>query len=78
MSLFDELKKRNVFRVGFAYLVCAWVIAQVADLVLSSIKAPDWVMQALLFVFGLGFIVAVIISWAYELTPEGIKKEKDG
>lgn len=77
MSLFDELKQRNVFRVGVAYLVSAWVIAQIAELVLGSIKAPDWVMQALLLVLGLGFIVALIISWAYELTPEGIKKEKD-
>ncbi len=77
MSFFDELKKRNVFRVGFAYLVSAWVIAQIAELVLGSIKAPDWVMQALLLVLGLGFLVALIISWAYELTPEGIKKEKD-
>jgi TolB-like protein len=77
MSLFIELKKRNVFRVGLAYLVSSWVIAQVAGLVLDSIKAPDWVMQALLLMLGLGFIVALIIAWAYELTPEGIKKEKD-
>jgi TolB-like protein/cytochrome c-type biogenesis protein CcmH/NrfG len=77
MSLFNELKKRNVFRVGLAYLVSSWVIAQVAGLVLDSIKAPDWVMQALLLMLGLGFIVALIIAWAYELTPEGIKKEKD-
>ena len=77
MSLFNELKRRNVFRVGLAYLVTAWVIAQVASLVLTSIKAPDWVMQALLLVLGLGFVIALIIAWAYELTPEGIKKEKD-
>ena len=77
MSLFNELKRRNVFRVGLAYVVSAWVIAQVASLVLDSIKAPDWVMQALLLGLGLGFIVALIIAWAYELTPEGIKKEKD-
>ena len=77
MSLFNELKRRNVFRVGLAYLVTAWVIAQVASLVLSSIKAPDWVIQSLLLILGLGFVIALIISWAYELTPEGIKKEKD-
>ncbi len=77
MSFFNELKRRNVFRVGLAYIVSAWVIAQVADLVLDSIKAPDWVMQALLLGLGLGFIVALIIAWAYELTPEGIKKEQD-
>jgi TolB-like protein/Tfp pilus assembly protein PilF len=53
------------------------VIAQVAGLVFDSINAPDWVMQALLFVLGLGFIIAIIISWAYELTPEGLKKDAD-
>ena len=77
MSLFNELKRRNVFRVGLAYLVSAWVIAQVASLVLDSIEAPAWVMQAILLLMGLGFIIALIIAWAYELTPEGIKKEKD-
>lgn len=77
MSFFEELKKRNVFRVGVAYLVSAWVIAQVASLVFDSIKTPDWVMQSLLLLLGLGFIAALIIAWAYELTPEGIKKEKD-
>ena len=77
MSFFDELKKRNVFRVGIAYLVSAWVVAQVASLVFDSIKTPDWVMQSLLLLLGLGFIAALIIAWAYELTPEGIKKEKD-
>ena len=77
MSFLDELKKRNVFRVGVAYLVSAWVVAQVASLVFDSIKTPDWVMQSLLLLLGLGFIAALIIAWAYELTPEGIKKEKD-
>lgn len=77
MSLFNELKRRNVFRVGLAYLVSAWVIAQVAGLVFTSIKTPDWVMQALLLLLGIGFIVALVISWAYELTPEGLKKDGD-
>lgn len=76
-NLFNELKRRNVFRVGLAYVVSAWVIAQVASLVLTSIEAPPWVMQVLLLGLGLGFIIALIISWAYEITPEGIKKEKD-
>jgi TolB-like protein/Tfp pilus assembly protein PilF len=77
MSLFSELKRRNVFRVGLAYLVSAWIIAQVASLVLSSFKAPDWVIQALLLLLGLGFIVALVISWAYELTPDGLKRDAD-
>ncbi len=77
MSLFNELKRRNVFRVGLAYLVSAWVIAQVANLILDNIDAPPWVMQAILMVLGLGFVIALIISWAYELTPEGLKKDSD-
>jgi TolB-like protein len=77
MSLFKELERRNVFRVGIAYVVAAWVFLQVADLVLDAINAPDWVLQALMLLIGLGFVAALIIAWAYELTPEGIKREKD-
>jgi len=76
-SFIKELKRRNVFRVGIAYLISAWVVAQVTDLVLDGINAPDWVMQAVLLGLGLGLIAALIIAWAYEVTPEGIKKEKD-
>jgi uncharacterized membrane protein len=77
VSLFNELKKINVFRVALVYLVTAWVIAQVADLVLDSIEAQAWVMQLLLLVLGLGFVIALVILWAYELTSEVIKKEQD-
>jgi TolB-like protein len=77
MSLFEELKRRNVFRVAVAYLVTAWVLLQIADLVLQNIHAPDWVIQAFMLALGLGFPVAVIFAWAFELTPEGLKKEKD-
>jgi TolB-like protein/Tfp pilus assembly protein PilF len=76
-SLFVELKRRNVFRVGIAYVVAAWVIAQVADLVLENIGAPTWVMQSLLLLMTLGLVAALIIAWAYEVTPEGIKRERD-
>ncbi|MFT7564949.1 MAG: adenylate cyclase [Bacteroidia bacterium] len=75
MSFFEELKRRNVFRVGVAYGVAGWVLLQVADLVLENIVAPGWVIQALMLVVGLGFVAALVIAWAYELTPEGIKKE---
>jgi TolB-like protein/Flp pilus assembly protein TadD len=75
LSLFNELKRRNVFRVGIAYVVAVWVIAQVADLVLDNIGAPQWVMQSLLLLLAIGFVVAMIIAWAYEFTPEGIKRE---
>ena len=77
MNLFDELKRRNVIRVGFAYAVSGWVIAQVADLALESFGSPQWVMKTLLFLIFIGFIIALFIAWAYELTPEGVKRAED-
>ena len=77
MSFFEELKRRNVFRVGIAYGIAAWVVLQVADLVLENIGSPSWVIQTLMFFVGMGFVAALIIAWAYELTPEGIKREAD-
>ena len=75
MSFFTELQRRNVFRVGIAYAVAAWVLLQVVDLVLENIAAPDWVMKVFMLSVAVGFPVAVIIAWAFEMTPEGIKRE---
>ena len=77
MSLFNELKRRNVFRVGIAYIVIAWLLAQVADLAFENFGTPDWAIKTLLFVLVLGFPLAVFFAWAFELTPEGLKKEKE-
>ncbi|MFK8041039.1 MAG: adenylyl cyclase, partial [Congregibacter sp.] len=77
MSLFSELHRRNVVRVGIAYTVVAWLLLQVADVVMENIGAPDWVMQALLFLLLLGLLPALIFAWVFELTPEGIKRESD-
>jgi len=77
MSLFDELKRRNVIRVAIAYLVVAWLLAQVVDLVLENFGAPGWFMRSLLVVLAAGLPVVVIFAWAFEITPEGIKKEGD-
>jgi len=77
MSFFNELKRRNVFRVGFAYAVVAWVLLQVVDLVLENIAAPDWVMKVFMLMLVVGFPVAVIIAWAFEVTPDGIKRESE-
>ena len=77
MSFFDELKRRNVFRVGIAYGVAAWVLLQIVDLVLDNVAAPEWVMHVFMLFVGVGFIVSVIIAWAYELTPEGIKRDHE-
>lgn len=77
MSFIDELKRRNVIRVGIAYAVGAWLLAQAADLVLDVMGAPDIILRSLVAILALGFIPAVIFAWAFEITPEGIKKEKD-
>jgi TolB-like protein len=76
MSFIKELKRRNVFRVGAAYVVVAWLIAQVSDLVLANFGAPDWVIKTVLYLLAAGLPVAVILAWAFELTPEGIKLDK--
>ena len=77
MGLFTELRRRNVFRVAIAYAVIAWVLAQVADVAFDNFGAPDWVPKSVLFVLLLGFPLAVFFAWAFEITPEGVKKEKD-
>jgi TolB-like protein len=77
MSFFEELKRRNVFRVGVAYAVAGWVLLQVVDLVLDNVEAPGWVMDVFMLVVVLGFVVSMIVAWAYEITPEGIKREAD-
>lgn len=77
MSFFKELQRRNVFRVAIGYTVSTWLLLQVADLVLENIAAPSWVMQTIMLVLVLGFPVVVFFSWAYEVTPEGIKRESE-
>ena len=77
MSFFSELKRRNVFRVSIAYLVGAWLLIQVADILLDNIGAPAWVLQTLFVILAVGFFVSAFAAWAFELTPEGVKREKD-
>ena len=76
-ELLNELKRRNVVRVGIAYVLIAWVIAQVAELALDSFEAPGWVIKAVLLLLALGLPIALFFAWAFEVTPEGIKREKD-
>jgi len=77
MSLFSELKRRNVFRAAIAYVIASWLVLQVSQLVLEAIEAPAWVLKALLLLAALGLPIVLLFSWAYELTPEGLKKEQD-
>jgi TolB-like protein len=76
-SFFDELKRRNVFRVGIAYAVAAWVLLQVVDLVLDNIAAPEWIMKVFMLAVAVGLPLALILAWAFEMTPEGLKPERD-
>ena len=75
MSFITELKRRNVFRVGAAYGIVAWLLVEVASVVLPTFGAPDWVMKVVTFLVVLGFPLALVLAWAFELTPEGIKLE---
>jgi TolB-like protein len=76
-GFFAELKRRNVFKVGAAYGVMAWLLAQGLDLFLENFGAPAWVIKTVLLLLVAGFPLALFFAWAFELTPEGIKKEKD-
>jgi len=77
LSVFEELKRRNVFKVAITYVILAWLMAQVAELLLDTFAAPEWVLKTLLVLFLIGFPFALFFAWAFELTPEGIKKERD-
>jgi TolB-like protein len=77
MSFFEELKRRNVFRVGIAYAISAWVLIQALDIFLPIFGAPEWVMKVLSLVLLVGLPVAMFIAWAFELTPDGVKRDKD-
>ena len=76
-GLFAELKRRNVIRVAAAYAVAGWLLTEVASVILPTFAAPDWVLKVLIALMLLGFPLALIFSWVYEITPEGIKREID-
>src|SRR6185369_5178102 len=76
-SFFAELKRRNVYKVAVAYAVAAWLLIQAASIFLPAFDAPPWMLKACLIVSLLGFPVALALSWAFEITPEGIKRESE-
>ena len=77
MSFFAELKRRNVVRVGFAYAVIGWVLAQIAEFAFENFGAPDWVLKSFIVLLLLGLPLALFFAWAFEITPDGIKREQD-
>ena len=76
-GFFGELKRRNVIRMAGLYLVGAWLLTQVASTVLPMFGAPDWLPRSIVALLAIGFIPALIFSWVFELTPEGLKREED-
>jgi ketosteroid isomerase-like protein len=76
-SLFSELRRRNVFRVALTYAVVAWLLIEIASVLLPLVDAPESIITAFVVLLALGFLVAVFISWAFEMTPEGLKRTQD-
>ena len=72
----SELKRRNVFKASVAYIIVAWIITQVASIVLPTFDAPPYFMKMILFLLIIGFPLILVFTWAFELTPEGIRKSK--
>ena len=74
-NFFAELKRRNVYKVAIAYAVIAWLLIQIAFI--PAFEAPSWTIKTLMVLLALGFVVLVFISWAFEATPEGMKRTED-
>jgi TolB-like protein/cytochrome c-type biogenesis protein CcmH/NrfG len=77
VTLFQELKRRNVFKVGIAYAVTTWILLQLTEIVSGILELPVWAPKLILVILGVGFVPALILAWAFELTAEGIKLEKE-
>ena len=77
MSLFKELKRRNVLRVAIAYAVAAWLLIEIAATTFPILQLPEWTVTLVTVLVLIGFPLALIFAWAFEITPEGIKLEKD-
>src|SRR5882724_5599819 len=76
-TFFAELKRRNVYKVAITYAVVAWLLIQAASILLPTFEAPTWVMKAFVVFLALGFVISVMISWAFEATPEGLKRTEN-
>ena len=77
MTFITELKRRNVIRVAILYLVSSWVLLQLTDVLSSLLPVPGWAGSLVVMLLILGFVPALLFAWVYEMTPEGLKREKD-
>src|SRR5205809_5656472 len=73
-NFFTELKRRNVYKVAAAYAVIGWVIAQIATQVFPFLEIPNWVVRLVIALVAIGFPIALVIAWAFEITPQGIER----
>src|SRR2546423_926108 len=76
-NFFAELRRRNVYKVAVAYAIVSWLLIQAASILFPTFEAPPWVMKVVVAVIFLGFPLALILAWAFELTPEGIKRTEE-
>src|SRR5437879_8052134 len=76
-DFFAELKRRNVYKVAVAYAIVGWLLVQVATQVFPFLEIPNWVVRLVIVLVAVGFPIALVIAWAFELTPEGIKRTED-
>src|SRR5437588_12870726 len=76
-DFFAELRRRNVYKVAVAYAVISWLLIQAASILLPTFEAPSWVMKAFVVFLALGFVISGMISWAFEATPEGLKRTEN-
>src|ERR1043166_1055803 len=76
-DFFAELKRRNVYKVAVAYVVVSWLTVQAASILLPTFEAPPWMMKVVVVVLLLGFPAALVFTWAFEITPEGIVRESE-
>src|SRR5450755_3001723 len=77
VNFFSELKRRNVYKVAVAYLVVGWLLVQIATQVFPFFEIPNWAVRLVVLAIVIGFPIALVIAWAFELTPEGIKRTED-
>ena len=77
MSLWQELRRRNVFKVGFAYFVLCWLVVQITDTIAPALGLPDWTLTLIIWLSAVGLPFAILFAWAFEMTPEGIKRTDD-
>ena len=77
LSLFKELQRRNVFKVAIAYAVSTWILLQLTDVLTQILGLPEWAPKLILLLLVVGFVPALILAWAFEMTPQGVKLESE-